>query len=348
MQFAENHHPIIFPGKHLEDWAHWFENHSFTSVFVLVDSETSEHCLPLVAHLPGFNQAITLKMPSGERYKNLETAKNIWEELLLHGADRKSLLIGLGGGVVTDMAGFIGSTFKRGISTLHFPTSLMGMVDASIGGKTGVDLNSAKNQIGTFYQPEGVFVYSKFLETLPDLEIQSGFAEMLKYGFVGNPNFLKTLENHKDFKVREEDLVFSAHFKKKIVSQDPFEKGIRAILNFGHTAGHALEAFYLDHKMPTTHGFCVALGMMVALDLSKNIGLSDDEYEMGMRILNQKFPFPKFSEIDLPEIASYLKYDKKNESGKLKFVLLKSIGDPVWNHEISSAEVVNAMRRVWL
>ena len=312
-----------------------------SQIFILTDDNVSPFWLPEVAHWLHCDAAIDIVIKAGEQHKNLQTVQRIWKALMKHRADRNALLINLGGGVVTDLGGFAASTYKRGIRFINVPTTLLAMVDAAIGGKTGIDFGGAKNQIGTFSQAEEVLIDPVFLKTLPEREILSGMAEMLKYGFIADSNFLQVnKENYKDFILR------AGEIKREIVEKDPTEKGLRKILNFGHTLGHAIESHCLTTDYPLLHGEAVALGIGAALWLSvQQFGLDEkvlQGFEKQLPILLSEAKV-YLSEKDIEPIMSYLVHDKKNLGDKPQFVLLKAVGQPVWNVEVDMEWVKKAL-----
>ena len=216
-----------------------------SKVFILTDENVAQFWLPEVEYWLNCKNAVEIVIKAGEQHKNLQTVQRIWRTLMKQHADRNALLINLGGGVVTDLGGFAASTYKRGIKFINVPTTLLAMVDAAIGGKTGIDFGGGKNQIGTFAAAEDVIIDPVFLETLPQREICSGLAEMLKYGFVADSNLLNVnLENYQQY------ITHCGEIKREIVRQDPTEKGLRKILNFGHTLGHAIESHCLTKDYP--------------------------------------------------------------------------------------------------
>ena len=303
-----------------------------SQVFILTDENVAPFWLPEVEYWLNCANAVEIVIKAGEHHKNLQTVQRIWKTLMKHRADRNALLINLGGGVITDMGGFAASTYKRGIKFINVPTTLLAMVDAAIGGKTGIDFGGAKNQIGTFAKAEEVFINPVFLETLPEREIRSGLAEMLKYGFIADSNLLEiNLENYQSYIIR------AGEIKRYIVEKDPLEKGLRKILNFGHTIGHAIESHYLTKDFPLLHGEAVALGMVAALWISvKHCSLDNkvlDRFEKHLPALLSEATI-SFSEADIEPIMAYLVHDKKNKSEKLQFVLLKAVGKPVWDVEV--------------
>ena len=255
-----------------------------SQVLILTDENVAPFWLPEVAHWLHCDSATDIVIKPGEQHKNLQTVQRIWKTLMKHQADRNALLVNLGGGVISDLGGFAASTYKRGIKFVNVPTTLLAMVDAAIGGKTAIDFGGAKNQIGTFAEAEEVLVDPVFLTTLLRRDILSGLSEMLKYGFIADTKMLEAnLENYQDFILR------AGEIKREIVAKDPCESGLRKILNFGHTLGHAIESHSLTTDSPLLHGEAVALGMAVALWLSvKQCGLDEKvlkDYEKRLPML---------------------------------------------------------------
>ncbi len=306
---------------------------NYSKIFILVDENTHDACLaPFMAEIVGDYLYEIIEIESGEINKNIATCTQIWEILSELDADRKSLMINIGGGVITDLGGFVASTFKRGIDFINVPTSLLAMVDASVGGKTGVDLGSLKNQVGVINQPAMVVVVSSFLKTLDDRQMLSGFAEMLKHGLIKDARYwekLKTLEN---FEAIDALIYHSVAIKNEVVLQDPTEQNIRKMLNYGHTLGHAIESYFLeseDHKL-LLHGEAIAIGMILEGFLSfKLTGLPKSDLEDIKTTFLSHYPKVAFSPRDIQEILKLLKFDKKNAHGNINFVLLKSIGETV-------------------
>ena len=298
-----------------------------SKVFVLTDANVAMYWLPELEHWLGCEQAVEIVVKAGERYKTLGTARRIWKTLQKHQADRQSVLVNLGGGTISDLGGFTASCYQRGIRFVNVPTTLLAMVDASIGGKNGVDLGGIKNQIGTFAEPEEVLVNPIFLSTLSERELLSGIAEMVKYGFVADEDLLQVDEsNYEQFILR------AGRIKKEIVEQDFRDRGDRHVLNFGHTVGHAIEAYSLTTNTPLTHGESVALGMWCALWLSiRQSGLREEtlvEYEPVMKMLVAQSELP-FDTIDVDAVMNRLAYDKKSQDGQARFVLLKAVEKPL-------------------
>lgn len=308
-----------------------------SKVFVLTDANVAMYWLPELEHWLGCEQAVEIVVKAGERYKTLGTARRIWKALLKHGADRQSVLVNLGGGTVSDLGGFAASCYQRGIRFVNVPTTLLAMVDASIGGKNGVDLGGLKNQIGTFAEPVEVLVNPIFLSTLSDRELLSGIAEMVKYGFIADEDLLDvTVDNYEQYILR------AGRIKSEIVEQDFRDRNKRQVLNFGHTVGHAIEAYSLTTDTPLTHGESVAVGMWSALWLSiAECGLDEevlDDYLPKMQVLLSESGW-SFSKKDIDAIMAYLDHDKKNVNGQHGFVLLKAVEKPVCNQVVSDAMI---------
>jgi len=315
-----------------------------SKVFILTDENVAQFWLPEVEYWLDSKNVVEIVIKSGEQYKNLQTVQRIWKVLMKHHTDRDALLINLGGGVITDLGGFAASTYKRGIKFINIPTTLLAMVDAAIGGKTGIDFAGGKNQIGTFAEAEEVIIDPVFLETLPERELLSGMAEMLKYGFIADINLLNVnLENYQQFIVR------CGEIKREIVAQDLTEKGLRKILNFGHTLGHAIESHCLTTDYPLLHGEAVALGMLGALWLSvKQLGLDKSvlqNFEKQLPMLLSEAEI-SLSDADVEPILGYLALDKKNKSEEPQFVLLKAVGKPVWDVEVKPELVKESLQYI--
>ena len=306
---------------------------AYSKVFVLVDENTKADCLPVFKNemSDGFSFGL-IEIKSGEVHKNIESCNQVWLALSEMDADRKSLLINLGGGVVTDLGGFVASTYKRGIDFINIPTTLLSMVDASVGGKTGVDLGPLKNQIGVINQPQMVLIATVFLQTLDDRQMKSGFAEMLKHGLIQDAAYWKELKALKTLDRAHEHIFTSVRIKNKVVLEDPTEQHLRKILNFGHTLGHAVESYFLEHSDKETllHGEAIIVGMILEAYLSNKItGLPLDELQDIKSTFLKRYKKVDFTKEDILAILSNLKFDKKNTHGNINFVLLKAIGDPV-------------------
>jgi len=315
-----------------------------SKVFILTDENVAPFWLPEIEYWLNCKNAVEIVIKAGEQHKNLQTVQRIWKTLMKHHADRNALLINLGGGVVTDLGGFAASTYKRGIKFVNVPTTLLAMVDAAIGGKTGIDFGGSKNQIGTFAEAEEVIIDPVFLETLPQREICSGLAEMLKYGFFADSNLLNvSLENYQQY------ITHCGEIKREIVMQDPTEKGLRKVLNFGHTLGHGIESHCLTTDYPLLHGEAVALGMLGALWLSvRQCGLDEkvlQDFESQLPMLLSEVEI-SLSESNIEPILGYLVHDKKNKVEKPQFVLLEAVGKPVWDVEIEPNLVEESLQYI--
>ncbi|MGB5821331.1 MAG: 3-dehydroquinate synthase [Saonia sp.] len=306
---------------------------NYSKVFILVDENTHQHCLPnFLVQLERDYAFEIIEIEAGEIHKNIHTCTQVWERMSELDADRKSILINLGGGVVTDLGGFVASCYKRGIDFINVPTTLLAMVDASVGGKTGVDLGALKNQIGVINQPKMVLVIPHFLKTLEERQLQSGFAEMLKHGLIRDAAYWKSLKSVSNFEDMDLLIHNSVVLKNEVVLQDPTEQHFRKILNFGHTLGHAIESHFLEspeHDL-LLHGEAIAVGMILEAFLSYKLeGLSQDELHDIKTSFLSRYKKVDFSNTDIEEILSLLKFDKKNSHGNVNFVLIKHIGETV-------------------
>ena len=303
-----------------------------SKVFVLTDANVAMYWLPELEHWLGCEQAVEIIVKAGERYKTLGTARRIWKSLLKHNADRQAVLVNLGGGTISDLGGFAASCYQRGICFINVPTTLLAMVDASIGGKNGVDLGGCKNQIGTFAEPVEVLVNPIFLSTLSERELLSGIAEMVKCGFIADEDLLQVDESN-----CEQYILRVGRIKKEIVEEDFRDRNKRQVLNFGHTVGHAIEAYSMTTHTPLTHGESVALGMWCALWLSiRQTGLREEiltEYEPVMKTLLAQADMP-FETMDVDAVMKNLVHDKKSRDGQARFVLLKAVEKPLVDQQV--------------
>ena len=292
---------------------------NYSKVAILVDENTKRECLNF---LPKIKNSIIIEVPSGEGNKNIAICNTIWEKLSLNNFDRNSVLINLGGGVIGDMGGFCASTYKRGLDFIQIPTTLLAMVDASIGGKIGINFNGLKNQIGLFSNPKSVIINPIFLNTLASNQLQSGFAEVIKHSLITNKKHWEVLSNTLFEDLDLQNIIdISIQIKNTIVKADPLEKNNRKKLNFGHTYGHAIESYYLEEKKPILHGESVLMGIIL-------------ECELSLLSQNEKIDIKDYllSNFQLPEIPSknklmkFLINDKKNKEAKINFTLLNGIG----------------------
>lgn len=314
-----------------------------SKIFILVDENTHDHCLPiLLANLETDAPFEIIEIEAGEENKNIGTATQLWEIFSEMEADRKSLLINLGGGVVTDMGGFVASTYKRGFRFINIPTTLLAMCDASIGGKTGIDHQYLKNIIGTFALPERIFFYPKFLESLDFKELRSGFAEMLKHGLIADSNHWNELSSL--FKITPQDVApyisRSMAIKNEVVTKDFKEENVRKILNFGHTIGHAVESLFLRKGALIPHGEAVALGMICETHLALLAGLVDVEQSSNVISKIQRlYPYIDISEFRNEDILNLMFNDKKNEDGNINFSLITGIGNCVYDQKLHADQI---------
>jgi len=313
-------------------------------VFILTDSSVNELWIPrFIATNPEWGQVEILEVEPGEDSKSIEVCSQLWNHMLECNADRNALLINIGGGVITDLGGFVASTYKRGINFIHVPTSLLGMVDAANGGKTGINHHHIKNCLGSFQLPEQVLIYPGLLETLSQVEMKSGFAEMLKHGIIrdfSHWNDLIALEEFNLSNIRK-FIPRSVAIKEEIVQNDFFEKGERRLLNLGHTVGHAIESYCIETQNPITHGEAVALGIICESRIAFQLNLiNESDYstiQSGIRkFFNpNNYRIPKFD-----KIKNYLLNDKKNENGQLLLSLPSAIGAALYNIPVTT-DVIN-------
>lgn len=299
-----------------------------SKIFILVDENTNEMCLPiLLQQLETTKEIEIIEIESGEENKNLEACSGVWHALTELGADRKSLVINLGGGVITDLGGFVASCFKRGIAFINIPTTLLSMVDASVGGKTGVDLGVLKNQIGLFSDPEMVLIDTTYLETITERELRSGLAEIIKYGLTYDVELWNEINSFKDLSIKNISKLIhrSIEIKNEVVTEDPKEAGLRKILNFGHTLGHAIESYFLESetKENLTHGESIIIGMITETFISqKLLNFPENKLKELKEILIKIYGKVKIETSDYQPILNLLIHDKKNVGGKVNFVLL--------------------------
>ncbi len=324
------------------------QNYLNSKIIILVDENTHEYCLEyLITNYPELADAEVMLLPEGEENKVMEVCFQVWEALSEYKVSRKDLIINLGGGVVTDMGGFIASIYKRGIDFINIPTSLLAMVDASIGGKTGIDLGSYKNQLGVFSNPKAIFIDESFLQTLPKEEIQNGFAEMLKHGLIKDKNHWEKLVSLSKDKINLDLIYDSVSLKNEIVLADPNEKNERKKLNFGHTFGHAIEGFFLETEQQLKHGHAVALGILCETYLSYLKGKIDIAiYNYIHEIIESEFNLISIQEGDYDAIISLMQQDKKNQENKILCVLLTEIGKCEFDQEINREEIIEVLSEV--
>ena len=315
--------------------------------FLLADETTQKACVPLIADFDCLKGAQTIIIGATDTHKTLESLAHVWEELGKGGATRHTLLINIGGGMVTDLGGFAASTFKRGINYINIPTTLLSMVDASVGGKTGINFRGLKNEIGVFNNAASVILDTQFLRTLDQENILSGYAEMLKHGLISNEQMWAELLNYDieapDFGLLQSMVEESVAVKQRIVTEDPTEQGIRKALNLGHTAGHAFESFALQ-KHPILHGYAVAYGLICELYLSAvKTGFPSDKMHQTVSFIKAHYGKMTITCDDYPTLLELMTHDKKNTAGIINFTLLGGIGDIRINQTATQEEIYEAL-----
>ncbi|TDK41937.1 3-dehydroquinate synthase [Algoriphagus formosus] len=319
-------------------------NLSHSSIFLLSDENTEKMCFPAIAEVLG-DDFYHFTVPQGEKHKTLETCSLIWKEMTAAGLDRKAIMINLGGGVIGDMGGFCASIYKRGIRFITIPTTLLSQVDASVGGKLGVDFQGLKNHLGVFNEPEMVLIAPEFLQTLPERELRSGFAEVIKHGLIQDKSNFEKLDFENWEKNDWKELIeHSIQIKKYVVHTDPKESGFRKILNFGHTIGHAMETFYLDSEKHLLHGEAIAAGMICEAWLSQQkCGLNQSELDTIVKTILQVYGKTEILDNELESIVNLCLQDKKNEGKTILFSLLDQIGKCQYNIPASQKEIAEAL-----
>lgn len=316
-------------------------------IFILADETTQQLCLPLVEGFACLNGVQHITIGATDTHKTLDSLSHVWEALGEGGATRHSLLINIGGGMVTDLGGFAASTFKRGINYINIPTTLLSMVDASVGGKTGINFRGLKNEIGVFNNAETVILDTQFLKTLDQDNILSGYAEMLKHGLISDEKMWAELLNYdlrmKNLESLQRMVAESVAVKQRIVTEDPTEQGIRKALNLGHTAGHAFESFALS-KQPILHGFAVAYGLICELYLSCiKTGFPTDKMHQTVSFIHEHYGKMDITCDDYPQLLEFMTHDKKNVAGVINFTLLGGIGDIRINQQATKDEIYEAL-----
>jgi 3-dehydroquinate synthase len=326
----------------------YLQQTDFSALIIITDTNTKMHCLPVfLEKIKPITPNQVLQIPAGEAHKTIDSCLVLWEELALLNADRKAIILNLGGGVVTDLGGFVASTFLRGVRFINIPTSLLAMVDASVGGKTGIDFQGIKNQIGVINHPEMVVINSDFLATLPKEHFNCGISEMLKHGLIAYAahwHRLSESEIHGSTTL-ESLIVDSVTIKNNIVLQDPNEKDFRKVLNFGHTLGHAIESYFLvaNRKKTLLHGQAVAIGLILEGFIStKLFDFQEKILETLTEVIFKYFKKVNFTSEDIKHIISLLKHDKKNSEGNINFVLLRAIGQPELDCKVSEELIYEA------
>ena len=316
-------------------------------LFILTDTTTQSLCLPLIEDLDCLSGSHHISIGPTDEHKNIDTLTAVWSLMVGYGGTRHSLMLNLGGGMVTDLGGFAASTFKRGIPFINIPTTLLSMVDASVGGKTGINFNGLKNEIGVFNQPFRVLIDTQFLHTLDSQNIRSGYAEMLKHGLISTPDHLSELLSfdieHPDLSKLGEMVGMSVEVKEKIVESDPLEHGLRKALNLGHTVGHAFESFALK-KTPVLHGYAVAWGLICELYLScVKTGFPTSIMRQCVQFIKETYGAFNITCDDHPTLFELMTHDKKNTSGSINFTLLSDVGGIEINQTASKDEIYEAL-----
>lgn len=313
----------------------------YHSIGVLVDENTRRHCYSKIKNqLPNHH---VFEVPGGEEHKNLETCQLLWKQFTDAQLDRHSLLVVLGGGVLGDLGGFCAATFKRGMDFALLPTTLLGMTDASIGGKTGVDFGTLKNHIGTFTMPTSTWIFPSFLTTLPEAELRSGFAEVIKHSLISDRKMWETIRRKSLLQQDWAKLVrHSVKFKSTVVKKDPFEFGIRKILNYGHTIGHALEGFYLHSEKRLLHGEAIAAGMVIEGQIAAQRKL----LKAGEQEAIAHYILSVYGKVEIPqteELLPGIRQDKKNKGKEILMALPGPIGKARWDVAVSEREIRDAI-----
>jgi 3-dehydroquinate synthase len=334
---------ILFSNDPAQDLKKFLTGKKYSQVVVLVDENTRKECLPLIRDTVGTHEVI--EVPSGEEHKNITTCLTVWDRLTKLALDRHAVLIVLGGGVLGDMGGFCAATYKRGIDFILIPTTLLAQVDASIGGKLGIDFNTLKNHIGVFQQPALTLIHSGFLKSLPKAELRSGFAEVIKHCLISDAAMWEIIRKKK---LEDQDwgalAKHSVEFKAHITMEDPREKGLRKILNAGHTIGHAVESHLLGSGHRILHGEAIAIGLIAEAWLaeSRNYISADDLNSIAEYVL-RIFGKVTLKTDDIQASATLALQDKKNKGNKILCVLLDGVGKARWDEEITQNEIKAAL-----
>jgi 3-dehydroquinate synthase len=321
----------------------FFTKRTYSKLMVLIDENTLAHCYPIIKDsLPAHE---LIEISSGEEYKTLSTCQLIWDKMTTIAADRNALLVNLGGGVISDMGGFCAATYKRGIAFINIPTTLLAQVDASIGGKLGIDYNGFKNHIGLFCEPGLVILSASFLATLPKRELISGYAEVLKHGLIADANYWQGLGTAIDKIDWQKIIQRSVEIKYEVISADPKEKGLRKILNFGHTIGHCIESFYLTQKdQKLLHGEAIAIGMICEAFIAHRKKMIDQQM---LQQINSKlkaiYGLHPIQQKDLASIVDLAIQDKKNKNNTILMALLKGIGEVEWDVAVTEKEITESL-----
>jgi len=335
---------LIFTEDLKSDLEKQLSNYASNQIFILTDTHTQMLCLTALEDMGCLANAHYFSIPAGDDHKDLENLSKVWQFLSQNGATRKSVMVNIGGGMITDLGGFAAASFKRGIDCIHIPTTVLSAVDASVGGKTGINFNGLKNEIGAFHLPKAVLFHSPFFKTLDRQNILSGYAEMLKHGLLSNTKYWKELLSldlaHPDnpkflAAVRE-----SVHIKEEIAKQDPRERGIRKSLNLGHTVGHAFESLSHQRGNPVLHGYAIAWGLLCELYLSaKFLDFPKEVLQQFGRFVHEEYGIFYIDCKDYPALYESMTHDKKNESKDINFTLLSNIGKIQLDQTANQAQI---------
>ncbi len=314
---------------------------------IVADENTARLSLPLLSEKTGLDLPVPVVVAAGEAAKSLPTCELLWNHFLERKLDRSALVLLVGGGAVGDVGGFAAATWKRGIDFAQVPTTLLSMVDSSIGGKQGIDFLGLKNQIGVFQNPAAVFICPEFLATLPARELRSGFAEMVKHALISSRKDWDSIKNSPASLELDWPRLIPASLtvKKKVVEKDPFERGLRKVLNFGHTIGHAVESLFLEKEKLLLHGEAVAVGMICESWLSfKTGGLSVGELAEITAFLLRIFGTTDWPVAENPRLLELMRHDKKNSGAAIRFALLEGIGRPRWDVSVDEEVILESLR----
>jgi len=347
MSTIKAHSYNIYIGDKCFDALNTFlKKNKYSHYYILCDEHTFDYCLPsLLFHSPILNEAEIIELESGEDKKTLDTCLQVWGALTDTGADKKSLIINLGGGVISDLGGFVASTFKRGIDCINIPTTLLSMVDASVGGKTGVDFEGIKNHIGTTCEPKGIFINPDFLETLSERQIKNGYAEIIKIALIADIDFWKELKKLKSIeKFSSEKIITKAIIlKNSIVKKDLYETNLRKSLNFGHSVGHALESALIEQNKDILHGEAVAYGMIIESKIAHQLKrITKAEETDIIEYINSIYKKTKIIKATETLLMKYILHDKKNEGDLLCFSLPKRVG----KYELYEGVPINLIKKI--
>ena len=336
----------LFLGPIAPPLARFLSERDYSGLVVIADEHTESACLPVLFPLIRHYKHTLISIPAGESCKNIQTCQAIWQQMMDAAVDRQALVINLGGGVVGDMGGFCAATFKRGLDFIQVPTTLLAQVDASIGGKLGIDFGGVKNSVGLFRDPKGVFIDPAFLRTLPEREIRSGFAEIIKHSLIADAAQWRRLRGTGTSDGTDWLSVIgpSLRIKQRLVEEDPHEQGVRKALNFGHTIGHAVEGLALESDDPLLHGEAIAIGMICESFLSQRLlGLSRTALEEISRFLLSRYGRRPLEETRFEALVELMRNDKKNTGGRINFSLLTAIGKVKINCTAGTPDILDSL-----